>query len=156
MKLIKADKDRIWFQLPDRQKQRLAIVLGAYPLVPETHQKLSRTVTNPEAEKLLQEATASQRRENKERIAMFLTALQPHEDGYRLVLQSGQIEWLLQVLNDVRVGSWLLLGSPKDQLEALKNLNPTIGQYFWYMEVAGEFEHKLLYALAWQHQNQQT
>jgi hypothetical protein len=34
-----------------------------------------------------------------------------------------ELDWLLQVLNDIRVGSWLRLGSPADphRLELTKN-----------------------------------
>ena len=32
--------------------------------------------------------------------------------GLQLTLSGPEIEWLLQVLNDVRVGSWIALGSP--------------------------------------------
>ena len=30
-----------------------------------------------------------------------------------MTLTAGEIEWLLQVLNDVHVGNWILMGSPE-------------------------------------------
>jgi len=57
-----------------------------------------------------------------------------------------EIEWLLQILNDVRVGSWLSLGSPDEELE-LSLLNAKTAPHFWTMQLAGEFEMRLLKAL---------
>ena len=37
--------------------------------------------------------------------------------GCRLSLSQADLEWLLQILNDIRVGSWVILGSPEEKLE---------------------------------------
>jgi len=48
---------------------------------------------------------------------------------------------LLQVLNDVRIGSWIELGSPERPLEALgAKTAPAV----WAMEMAGAFQMSLL------------
>ena len=64
--------------------------------------------------------------------------------GWRLTLGPGEPEWLLQVLNDIRVGSWLLLGSPDDQVQVVDDGNLL---HAWAMEVAGAFEISLLKVL---------
>jgi hypothetical protein len=57
------------------------------------------------------------------------------------------MEWLLQVLNDVRVGSWLLLGSPDGPAETLAKLSHETASHFWSMEVAGQFQMVLINAM---------
>jgi len=64
-----------------------------------------------------------------------------------LVAHGGQIEWLLQVLNDVRIGAWLAIGSPDGQLETIAIFNEKTAPYFWAMEVSGHFQAVLLKAI---------
>jgi hypothetical protein len=56
------------------------------------------------------------------------------------------MEWLLQVFNDIRVGSWVLLGSPEDNIEAAL-VDADSARIFWDMEMAGNFQMQLLAAL---------
>jgi len=61
------------------------------------------------------------------------------------VLFRSQIEWLLQVLNDVRVGSWLMLGEPEPGDEpAVTKAN---AKYLLALELCGVFESVLLTGL---------
>ena len=66
------------------------------------------------------------------------------ETGARLSLSPAEVEWLLQVLNDIRVGSWVILGSPE---EKPAELNATTAPHFLAMEMAGYFQMQLLEAL---------
>ena len=149
MKLVSAGNDQFVFDLDKREKQLLLIVLGSYPLVPAAHHKLSRFPVSGRAEadqRLLEEALADQRRENKNQLNRLLSDPQRLRDtptGGRLTLTQSEIEWFLQVLNDVRVGSWILLGSPEKSLRNLE-LNKTAAAHAWRMEVAGFFQAGLL------------
>ena len=51
------------------------------------------------------------------------------------------MDWVLQVLNDVRVGSWVLLGSPE---ELAMDLNEKTAPHFRAMEMAGYFQAQFL------------
>ncbi len=66
------------------------------------------------------------------------------ETGCRLSLGQADLEWLLQILNDIRVGNWILLGSPEERREVL---NAKTAPHLWAMEMAGWFEMSLLEAL---------
>ena len=57
------------------------------------------------------------------------------------------MEWLLQVLNDVRVGSWLTIGSPEELTQLTAALNEKTAPYFWALKVADHFLVGLLHAL---------
>ena len=50
------------------------------------------------------------------------------------------VKGALQVLNDIRVGSWIALGSPEQQEEAIKRMNEQNRPHFIAMDVAGYFE----------------
>ena len=58
---------------------------------------------------------------------------------------AAEVEWLLQVLNDVRVGSWLALGEPeRGQEPAVTAQN---ARYLLALELCGLFQSVLLAAL---------
>ncbi len=150
MKLIKAAGGEFHFQLGAKEKQVLFTVLRRYPAIPPAHQRWSKTEERPEEQALLDAALAEQRAQNKKQVmAMMESAarFQKTESGWRFSIAAEQVEWLLQVLNDVRVGSWLALGSPEGPNEMLAALNDRTAPVFWAMEMSGQFQGVLLSAL---------
>ena len=150
MKLLKSTGTRLLFHLGRRETRLLPQILQLYPRVPPPHHVLSRTgqVPNPQAnQQLLDEALAEQRSENRQQVLALLTDRQrfaPSETGGRLSLAPAEVEWLLQVLNDIRVGSWIRLGSPEGKLP---ELDDSTAPDFLSMEMAGYFQARLLDAL---------
>jgi hypothetical protein len=149
VKFIKATKGKLSFQIDRKEKQLFFQVLKLYPLVPANHQELSRAEAKPEDQELLEEALAMQHREHKRRLDAMMKAksrFRATKAGYRFTLKEEELEWLLQVLNDIRVGSWLLLGSPDGPAETFAALNDNTAPYFWALEVSGHFQMNLLAA----------
>jgi hypothetical protein len=150
MKLVKATKTRLVFEMGQREGRSLPQILKLYPCVPSAHHVLSKSGRVPDAEgnqQLLDEALAEQREENRQQVRALLADANRfgHTDtGARLSLSLVEVEWLMQVLNDVRVGSWVMLGSP-DKKPA--ELNATTARHFLAMEMAGYFQMQLLEAL---------
>ncbi len=72
------------------------------------------------------------------------TRLQETDGAHRLTLSSPQMEWLLQVLNDIRVGSWLILGEPDEKKGKPIELNDANARYYAAMEFCGLFQMTLL------------
>ncbi len=151
MKLIRTDKSGPVFYLGQREKQLLLDTVARYPLVPAAHYRLSKKAQGANAEdnqRWLEAALDEQRQENRRQALEMLTASQrfrPVKSGFELTLTPAQIEWLLQVLNDVRVGSWLALGQPEPGQQpefTEQNLKHLVT-----MEVCGAFESGLLAAL---------
>jgi hypothetical protein len=151
VKLIHSDKKGLVFQLGQREKQLLFAVLELYPLTPASHHRLSKQGKGPKAkenQQLLKEALAEQRKENRRLVQAMLNEPQRFREtktGLELVLAPAQIEWLLQVLNDVRVGSWLTLGEPEPGKEP--PVTEQNAKFFFALEVCGLFESVLLAAL---------
>ncbi len=155
MKLIRTTKTRVLFHLGHWEAHLLLEVLNLYPCLPTAHQKLSKASRRPESDanqQLLDEALAEHRAENKKQLQALLAdrrRFAPTETGGRLSLPPAEVEWILQVLNDIRVGSWVRLGSPDP---TPTKLNETTAPHYRAMEMAGYFEAQLLEALRGDHE----
>jgi len=150
VKLLRAANDRFVFQLGAPEKHVLLHLLKLYPRVPPAHHRLSKSGRLPDAEasqRLLDEALAEQRAECQKKLQALLAdpqRLKEHPPGWQLSLASMELEWLLQVLNDIRVGSWVLLGSPEERLDLV---NAQTAPHLWAMEMAGAFQMEFLAAM---------
>ena len=149
MKLLRVEKDRHVFQLVPKEKDWLTIVLRLYPVIPSAHQSLSKSSTPDKAnQRLLDEALAEQRKENKKLVEDLLTDPKRFRDvgnSVEMTLTSAEIEWVLQVLNDVHVGNWILLGSP----EKRPRFSPESenAHFILVMDLACMFQSELLEAI---------
>ena len=150
MKLVRSTKTRLVFDLGQREEQMLLRLLKLYPCVPAAHHVLSKAGRLPGAaanQQLLDEALAEQRTQSKEKLQALLAdsgRLEHTESGARLSLSPAEAEWFMQVLNDIRVGSWVILGSPDNRPAELTTAN---APHFLAMEMAGFFQTQLLEAL---------
>ena len=146
MKLIRSSKARFVFEISAQEKHLLFEVLSVYPLVPPTHHRLNKSSqrnNRDENQRLLEESLLSQRKENQKLVTRLLNKSEIFEtaaDGFRFTLTRAEIETLLQALNDVRVGSWIALGSPDLEERPQLAINEKTARHIWAMELAGEFE----------------
>ena len=151
MKLLRVQNDRYIFHLHDREKELLAIILGFYPVIPAAHYTLSKSpnAADKAHQTLLNEAMAEHRNENKKLVKAFLAdSKRFHEaDGsVWMTLSAGDIEWLLQVLNDIYVGHWILLGSPEESPSEIEVRELNVGQ-IGAMQIAQIFQGTLLHSI---------
>jgi hypothetical protein len=153
VKRVGSDEKAIMFQLGARERNALVQILNAYPVVPPVHQALSKELKDPElaeCQRLLDEALAEQRAANKRHLQGWLDAperFQKTKSGYRFTLERGDSEWLLQVLNDIRVGNWLQLGAPEGGELMLRRLNAKRLPIWMAMHLSGYFQMTILEAL---------
>jgi hypothetical protein len=154
MKLIRTDKDQFEFEIGPGEKVRMFQILKLYPLVPASHPKLSkgRKIPNHEEnQRLLDEALRGQREENRKQAESLLNEprrIVKFESGYRVTFTRVEIEWLLQVFNDVRIGSWIALGSPDPHPEIQEGMSHQIISQIVTMELAAFFEMCFLHAVS--------
>ena len=150
MKFVTARDGNCVFQISKREKRLLFVVLKLYPLVPAAHHRVNRTAAARHVEdcqKLLDEALAERKRVNKQQLLAMLheeNRFREVEGGYRLTLSPAQMEWFLQVLNDIRVGSWLVLGEPDEKKGKSAELNSENALYYAAMEFCGYFQMAML------------
>ena len=151
MKFLRTGRNGHVFHLGQREKLLLLQTLKLYPLVPATHHRLSQQVSGPEAaenQQLLETALAEKRQENRRQLLAMMKEPERFRElksGFQITLTPAQVEWLLQVLNDVRVGSWLLLGEPEHGEEPA--ITAQNARYLLALELCGMFQSVLLAAL---------
>lgn len=147
MKLLNKTKDSYDFHLASGERDLLLQVLQLYPLIPPAYQRVSKGHTDESKQRLLDEALIETRMENKSQLQKVLSdskRLVQDGNSWLLKLSEGDLEWLLQIFNEIRVGSWILLGSPESAVAALTVAN---APHFWTLEVADYFQSRLLEAL---------
>jgi len=151
VKLIKREGEDFVLHIGRRERRLLFEVLKLYPLVPVSHHRVSQTAKQmDEHQTLLEEALAERRQENKRQLVAMLHEEQRFKEtdaGYRLTLSAPQVEWLLQVLNDIRVGSWLILGEPDEKKGKPVALTSENARHYAAMEFCGLFQMTLLDAV---------
>jgi Domain of unknown function (DUF2017) len=152
MKLVRKEKDDFVFDIGKREKRLLLEVLKLYPLIPTAHHRANKTAgANPIAENLLEESLAESKRENKRQLRAMLNDEQRFKEtdrGCHFTLSASQMEWLLQVVNDIRVGSWIILGQPDEKKGKPVELKNENARYYAAMEFCGYFQMTLLDAFA--------
>ncbi len=153
MKRTGANDDPFIFQLSTRERDALIRILQTYPVVPPAHHRVSKELKDShvaEYQHLLEEALAGQRDANKRHLHEWLGAperFQKSKTGYRFTLEHADSEWFLQVLNDIRVGHWLRLGSPEPGELKPEHLDSTLLPAWVAMEMSGYFQMTLLEGL---------
>jgi hypothetical protein len=152
MKLIERTADRLVFGLGSREKTFLERLLSYYPILPDASPRLTREPVTElaEADLLLQDALREQKLELSGWLRLHLAegeALRRSPTGWRLSLHAADIERLLQIFNELRVGAWTKLGCPESlDNESLSNL-PGAVPFFAIMTLAGQFQMNFLHAL---------
>lgn len=150
MKVERSATDGLLLRLSGREKQIFFDTVKLYPLVSATHHRLTKAADAQSADNqlLLEESLAQQRTENRQQLEILLNdpeRLKKSGASFRLQLKATELDWLLQVLNDVRVGSWLVLGEPDD--DKPPEITPENFRYAVAMEVCGAFQSALLAAM---------
>ena len=119
MKLVR-NQARFVLELAGREYRLLREVLRLYPRIPPGYHQLNPTGDPAQTaadQRLLEEALRAQKEESRRQLDAWLKAIkQPrhHAGVWRLDFSEAELDWFLQVLNAVRVGSWLRLGAPAD------------------------------------------
>ena len=150
MILIRQDKDAFVFQLAAREKLLLLELLKGYPQMPPAQRVVSKSKQLPDqatSQRLLDEALAEQHAENRRQVHRLVNDAKLWKEAqkyWQLKLSPSELEWMLQVLNDIRVGSWVQLGSPDEWSEMI---TPERAPRIWRMELAGAFQMGFLHAL---------
>jgi hypothetical protein len=147
VKKVSADQEAITFELESRERDALVHVLRLYPVVPADHHTGS---TDTEQQRIIHEALVEHRAANKRQVATWLSApkrFETQKAKCRFTLRREEIEWFLQVINDVRVGNWLLLGSPELQDVKPDAVSAENLPRWFAMELAGYFQMSVLEAL---------
>lgn len=150
MKFLHRNGEHFLLEFESREKALLMHLLALYPLVPASYHRLTKDKKLPrrgENQQLLDDALKTQREQNRTEILALINAPQRFIGDDRvskIAFTRADLEWLLQVVNDVRVGCWIELGSPG--YEPVKKIagGAESARHAMFMEIAGAFEMFLL------------
>lgn len=154
MKLLKREPGRLVFRLSKRDHEALVTTLRLRPLFPRGTRSLASDTAEAKlraAQTDLDAALSEHRREQVSALEKLMadpvccTPQQP--SGWQLTLTDGDVELLLQALNEIRVGSWEKLGSPDFEAGQKPELNEENFLALWAFQLSEMFEGTLLAAL---------
>lgn len=149
MKLLHVTGQEVVFAIRPAELRMLLIVLGSFPVLnrAQTLTKSGDEEQLADAQKLLDEAMSGHWNTMHRELQTWLKA----PDRFRKLdrhlewrIENERREWLLQVLNNVRVGSWLELGSPENLEAAHHEAGEDAVPHLALMEMAGMFQSALL------------
>ncbi len=152
MKLVRHDGRMLLFSLSKNEGELFEHLLALYPLIPVSYHRAHR-VPQPspgDAQQVLEEAMAAEKQANETKVRSWLKrrfgpVVKPGA-GFLLRVKREEGEWLLQVLNDLRVGSWVQLGCPATLPEG--ELPEEMQSFRVTMDLTGYFQCVLLEALS--------
>jgi hypothetical protein len=153
VKLLSKKGDEWVFLVGKRERSMLLELLHLYPMLGSGHfkKRTNKKSSGLLDEKLLEEALAETRQQNRQRLLEMLNEpdrFQETELGFKFAVKRAELEWLLQILNDIRVGAWAQLGSPDPKMGLELELKEEDDPLLITMDVAGMYETALLQALA--------
>lgn len=120
MKLISKSSEGLKFQLDDQESGLLRFILQSYPVGTDgwpQHPNSPRIPPPGPDPTLLADALRERKMGMKAQVDRFLEfrlSQSGVDSDAELDVPADHVEWLLQVLNEVRVGSWYHLGCPDE------------------------------------------
>ena len=140
------------FQISLREKALLLATMKMYPMLDAGFHQISREdrARRRAEQQWLEEAMAEHRRDHKKKLEQFFgdegRFFKTVKSELHLTLTAEQMEWMLRILNEIRVGSWVQLGRPAmDAVRALA-ANSKLASSAAAMELSGYFQMVLLQA----------
>jgi hypothetical protein len=141
------------FRIDAREEALLLATLRLYPVLANSHHRISQDPKTADSaeQRLLEESMAQLRTAHRRKLdELFLAPQRFFKDApgeRRLVLTGTQFEWMLQVLNDIKVGSWVQLGCPELEKADPAKLTRQNARSLQAMHLSGEFQAVLLEAV---------
>lgn len=149
MKLVKQAPKGFQYELEEEDVESLRFLIKQFPIVSFSPAKVSKTDTGSNAverEKLINDSLRTHREELKRKArGLVLRKKFKASDGkqfYRITLAAR--ETMLQILNDIRVESWRILGEPENPEVNAFLLTGEQFKYYHFMRLAGFFEYHFL------------
>ncbi len=147
MKLLHQSGNGFHYVLSQQEAFFLRLLVQQFPLADFAPVTVSKTESRAvEREKLLNESLAAHRNELKQKAEHLVSEekFKIREEHLLFHVNLEGREILLQVLNDVRVESWQILGEPENPDKHPLDLPKEKIRYHQFMQLAGYFEYVLL------------
>ncbi len=153
MKLLSRTDEHLLFELSEVEDVFLQLTLSSFPVCKEGWPDGGSVTTDatpaPDAA-LLQEALREAKEIHRKKLDTFFIKqpLAEADTTTRLLnIPTEDIEWLLQVVNEIRIGSWYALGCPTEEEENGLEDNPAQAPHLVRFEFSGWLLSLLLDAI---------
>lgn len=153
MRVFEKNDSAIVLELGPAETDFLKQILSDYPLVANESRRFSAFADADEIQEntqLLQNSLNEHTQTNRAKLRAWLAAPEtwkPFPDRTLLSLKTEDSSWFLQILNDLRIGSWQKLNRPDpEELDSIE-LNPKNAYPLLAMEVSGLLQTLILNAL---------
>ncbi len=151
MKLLAKGPEAVVLSLTAMDRRLIDAVLSAFEQLPRRDGPISRSGEVPAAEEELLHAALSERRTDQWRwfteLGSTKGAWSRHGREWKLTLPPDRFESLLQMLNDIRVSAWKILGCPADLPHGPFETDTVEGVTGWLMLTTGFLQSNLLFTL---------
>ena len=156
MKITRQQEGPFHLSLNQDEWATLMDLLTQYPRTPSHHHRLQPDGKGDpalkESEQWLKESIANHQTERTRQLKEWVQHLEPEmsEDGeaFQLTFDADRAEWLVEILNDIRVGCWLALDCPSPEDLTGKRWKSEDVPNLWSMEISGIYQSVLLKALS--------
>jgi hypothetical protein len=164
MRFLSRDTESVTFELDRRELELLTFLLRRYPVRDPAYPQLASPNEREalaDEQRMLTESLTAEQEENRGKVAEFIrtrltppASTPPGSSGsapfeFSVRISFAEVDWLLRVINDVRVGCWVRLGCPEEQSLHLPPLSFSLSKVtdFAAMELGGVVLGVLLEAL---------
>jgi hypothetical protein len=154
MRLYREPGDKLKFVINREEREVVVFLLGRYPVLDPSYHQLSQPAHREALaaeQALLTEHLTEDQQSNRRRIAEFIQNRLPDPDPQApplpVIVTLAEADWLLRIVNDIRVGCWVRLGRPEsDELHLPSAAGHSAGDYA-AMELSGLIQMVLLEAI---------
>lgn len=156
MKVIRQQDGHFEIRMDEEEWVALSDLLAQYPLTPPDHHSLN-SKTNPdpdlvESDQWLRDSVSNHHLDRENQIKQWIQRVQPVEKGnhleYQVSFAPERADWLIEILNDLRVGSWKALNCPTPEALSEQSWKSEDWPKLWTMEASGMYQSILLKALS--------
>ncbi len=156
MKVIRQEGGQFELQMEEEEWESFSDLLAQYPLTPADHHSLN-SKSNPdpdlkESEQWLRDSVSNHQTDREAQIKKWIQSIKPSNNDadlmYPISFDPERADWLIEILNDLRVGSWMSLDCPSADELSGKSWESKGWPRIWIMEASGMYESILLQALS--------
>lgn len=155
MKCTRKGDGRFDMSLDQEEWQALKDLVTQYPKTPADHHSLtSKDDPDPDlkqSDDWLKESSGTHQSERLRQLNAWIHSIHPVKmkdpPTYTLELDPPKADWLIEILNDIRVGCWLNLGCPTPDDLTGAEWRKEEWASIWAMELSGMYQSVLLKCL---------
>jgi len=140
------------WEMTEFEKDSLVDLVKSFPVIEPGYHRISRLEEvdeEDERQQLLEESIAEQYIEDRKRLEnlVYHERFEVEAEIARIQFNADDLDFLLLVLNNIRVGHWIRAGCPDEKKMKTLRLDPEHGIDFFRMFLCERFEAMILVSM---------